>query len=449
MDLIGNFKQSRGNEYVLTMIDVFSRFVLTVPIPNKQPKTVAQAVFTNLICVFGLPETILTDQGTEFVNNGIKSMCRTFKIRKIVCSPNSNSKGNGHIERFHRFVNSSMYALQIEYGSDWSDYVHAVCFAFNMVANASTGFSPHYLMFGRRPNLPDDVCFGFTSDTTEEKIQANYNITAGKVMKQVYDRVHAKQLAISEKNRAARELDNELPDYPVGSPVLLFRPGLPAYTIADGEPSIVASSPKKWTPEWTGPHVVTAKTGPNNYDIVHGTTGTIFKNQNVNSIFPWSPWSESVSSTSEHLDHNVPWTYGGLPKHDSFIAIPLEKSFEVGRITEAPKSQDETLQFQWWSNPKNDHNLPIYPAWYKPHDPKTKKKNVEAVPYYKSEPKQAGDLPYTNANTETVTTSADILLNGFALTKAGKIPKPVQWAASNSRNLFYDHPPEADEGTLS
>jgi hypothetical protein len=52
MDLIGRFKKSDGNEYVLTMIDVFSRFTITVPITNKEPATIANAIFQHLICVF-------------------------------------------------------------------------------------------------------------------------------------------------------------------------------------------------------------------------------------------------------------------------------------------------------------------------------------------------------------------------------------------------------------
>jgi len=437
-DLLGNFAASDGHTFILTMIDVFTRFTLAVPIPNKQPATIAQAIFDRLICVFGIPESILTDQGTEFVNHGLKSMCRTFGIRKIRCSPHSNSKGNGHIERFHRFVNSSMYALQISLGPKWSGYTHAVCFAYNLVANESTGFSPHYLMFGRQPTLPDDVCFGFKSQI-ETAIQENYHIHAAKVMKDVYQRVHQRQLAISERNRAARELDNEPPNYEVGTAVLLFQPGQPAYTVADGDPSIVAHSPKKWTPQWTGPHTISQCKGPNNYDVIHGKTGTIFRDQNVNSIFPWNPWSETVSSTSEEKDLLVPWTFGGLPKPDSFIAVPLESSFEVGRLLKGPTTLDEPLSFQWWSNATNDHSSAIRPGWHKPISGKP------GDPYYRSEKRHASDKPWTNVETETTTTSEDIMLNGFALTKHSKIPKPVEWAAENSRKLYYDEPHDEDK----
>jgi exodeoxyribonuclease III len=451
MDLMGKLSNSNDNYYILTMIDVYSRFVMTIPLPNKIPATIAKAIFNHLICVVGIPESILTDQGTEFINQGLKSMYRTFGIRKIDCSPNSNSKGNGHVERFHRFVNSSMYSLQISLGPKWSDYVHAVCFAYNMVANEATGFSPHYLMFGRHPNLPDDVCYGFNPNREHEhSIQDNYHIRASKIMNDVYNFVHKRQMTMTEKNRMARELGGEQPDYKPEQPVLLFQPGQPAYTIQDGNLEIVADSPKKWTPQWTGPHTILRKTGPNNYDVVHGKQGTVYKNQNVNAIFPWNPWSDTVSSTSENHDPLVPWTFGGLPREDSFIAIPLEASFEVGRLLEGPKDLDDTLHFHWWSNKDNNHDNPIYPGWYTPKENigrKSKRKGKRAKlstgfsdtePYYKTERETPTDQPWTDVETETRTTSRDILLNGFALTKASKISKAVQWAAKFSRELFYE-----------
>jgi hypothetical protein len=434
MDLIGKYSDSKGHAYVLTAIDVFTRFVVLVPIPDKQPQSIATAIFRHIICIFGVPDSMLTDQGREFVNQGLKSMCRTFNIRKITCSPNSNSKGNGHVERFHRFVNSSMYSLQILYGKEWSDYVPAVGFTYNLVANESTGFSPYYLMFGRHPNLPEDTCYGFDTKL-EGETQANYHINAGRVMKEAYDYVRRRQQASAERNRTARELDNDQPNYEVGSAVLLFQPGLPAYTIADGTVEIVATSPKKWTPQWTGPHVVSARKGVNNYDIVHGSSGTVYKNQNVNSMFPWKPWSKEISSTSAGHDMVVPWTFGGLPDNNSFVAVGLTDSFEVGKLLVGPKDMEEPLHFHWWSNATNNHANRIFPGWHTP----TKKKQGDPKPYYKAERKDLGDRPWTNKETDTTTTSVDIMLNGFQLTKAGKLPAAVKWAAAHSREIFFDN----------
>jgi len=439
MDLIGKFRKSGGNEYVLTMIDVFSRFTISVPIPNKQPKTIALAIFKHLICVFGVPESILTDQGTEFVNHGLSSMCRMFDIRKIMCSPHSNSKGNGHIERWHRFVNSSMYALQISHGESWNEYVYCVNFVYNLVANEATGFSPYYLMFGRHPAFPDDACYGF-SVGAEAEIQKNYHIGAGKIIKETYDFVRNRQQDVSEKNRVARELGNEIKKYEVGNSVLLFQPGQPAYTVQDGHLEIVAGSPRKWTPQWTGPHTVSKVRGVNNYDIAHGKSGTTFENQNVNALFPWEPWSEDVSSTSASMDLIVPWTFGGLPSKDSLVAVGLEDSFEVGKLMESPQDQEERIHFQWWANATNNHDKPIKPGWFTPTKPPKKKGGIEKQPepYYAAEKKGENDKPWTDKETETNTCSRYLMLNGFTLTKAGKIPKAVEWAAKNSRKIYFN-----------
>jgi len=281
--------------------------------------------------------------------------------------------------------------------------------------------------------LPDDVCYGF-DQRTENQIQENYHIKAGKEMKEAYEYVRKQQRNLSERNRARRELGDSQPDYQVGDPVLLFQPGLPAYTMGDGVPSIVAGSPKRWTPQWSGPHTVTAKTGANNYDVCHGNAGSVFKNQNVNSMFPWNPWSTEVSSTSEEQDLLVPWTFGGLPDVGSFVAVGIGDSFEVGKITKAPIDADERLRFHWWSNNKNDHTKPIHPGWYSPACPTA----AESEVYYKAERKKPTDLPSTDETTTTPTTSTDLMLNGFALTKASKIPANVQWAAKYSRKMYYN-----------
>ena len=68
MDLIGPLKKTKkGNQYLLTMTCYFSKWIEAFALPDKTASSVAQAVYTSY-CRHGAPNSIITDQGREFVN---------------------------------------------------------------------------------------------------------------------------------------------------------------------------------------------------------------------------------------------------------------------------------------------------------------------------------------------------------------------------------------------
>ena len=57
---------SKGNQYVLVMVDCFSRWTKACPLPNKTTLAVADAFFQLIVCRFRMPAVIHSDQGREF-----------------------------------------------------------------------------------------------------------------------------------------------------------------------------------------------------------------------------------------------------------------------------------------------------------------------------------------------------------------------------------------------
>ena len=74
MDLVGPIHppSSRGNKYVLTVIDMLTGFTMAVPIKNKNAETICDAYRNHVYCTFGGSSRILTDNGSEFKNSPIK-----------------------------------------------------------------------------------------------------------------------------------------------------------------------------------------------------------------------------------------------------------------------------------------------------------------------------------------------------------------------------------------
>jgi hypothetical protein len=68
LNLVGPLRPTPfyDNKYILTCVNYFTQFAIAIPIPDKKSKTVARALFENLICEHGTPTTFVSDRGTEF-----------------------------------------------------------------------------------------------------------------------------------------------------------------------------------------------------------------------------------------------------------------------------------------------------------------------------------------------------------------------------------------------
>ena len=105
MDLVGPIHppSSRGNKYVLMVIDMLTGFTIAVPIKNKNVETICDAYRNHVYCTFRGSSRILMDNGSEFKNHEMKQVCETLGVKHIF-SPVYTPESNGQLEGWHRFV---------------------------------------------------------------------------------------------------------------------------------------------------------------------------------------------------------------------------------------------------------------------------------------------------------------------------------------------------------
>jgi transposase InsO family protein len=151
-------KATSGHEYILVIIDVFTRFVQAYPTKNKSALTVAKLLFGEYILRFGLPARYLHDQGREFHNNllgYLEGFCGIIRSRTSPYHPMTN----GSCERFNSTILSMLRTLVESEKKKWPESLNKMVFAYNATKHTTTGYSPHYLFFGREPLLPLDFAF--------------------------------------------------------------------------------------------------------------------------------------------------------------------------------------------------------------------------------------------------------------------------------------------------
>ena len=152
IDLIGPLPlTTQGNKYILTVTDLWSKYVEAFSIPEKSAFVVFKCL-TTMFYRFGPPKKILSDQGREFVNGLNEFLFSTFNIRHLITSA-YHPQTNGQDERTNQIIKRALSKVANETQDNWDTLLEPVLFGLRTCVQSSTKFTPFFLMFGREARL--------------------------------------------------------------------------------------------------------------------------------------------------------------------------------------------------------------------------------------------------------------------------------------------------------
>lgn len=154
IDTVGPLpKSSRGYEYILVIIDNFSRFVELYPLMSVGAGEAAERLL-EYTSRYGQPLQILSDGGTQFLNETVKALCNLMKVDSIVATPYSKQE-NGMVERANKEVLRHLRAFIADSKvlESWPLALPLVQRIMNATTHSVLGVSPAEIVFGSSTRL--------------------------------------------------------------------------------------------------------------------------------------------------------------------------------------------------------------------------------------------------------------------------------------------------------
>ena len=225
LDSLGLLPTSNGCRYILLIGDHFTKSHEAIHLPDQTAATTSDALLERWICRFGCLYSIHTDRGTIFESQLFANLLKKLEIdktRTTAFHPQSNSV----IERMNRTLLNMLAKCIDEDQTNWSVKLPYVLMAYRSSVHESTGFTPHYLVFGNEISLPLDLMYRPPPGTTPVDVN-DWVLQKEEAFGQAYELV--RRNATTQQRRRNNLYNKRVhgPTYKEGEYVLLHYPVVP------------------------------------------------------------------------------------------------------------------------------------------------------------------------------------------------------------------------------
>jgi hypothetical protein len=227
VDLIGpiNPPSESGNRFILTIVDYATRYPEAVALKKIDSETVAEAM-VDIFSRVGVPNEILSDMGKQFTSDLMKQVGTLLSIKQLTTTP-YNPACNGLVERFNGTLKSMIKKVCSEQPRLWDRYISPLLFAYRETPQASLGFSPFELLFGRTVRGPLTILKElWTKEIPEGEVKTTYQyvVDLRNRIEETLDLARTELARNSQRYRKYGNVGRKKKSLKVGDKVLVLRP---------------------------------------------------------------------------------------------------------------------------------------------------------------------------------------------------------------------------------
>ncbi|XP_058783680.1 uncharacterized protein LOC131658400 [Vicia villosa] len=157
MDLLGPFPVgSYQNKYFVVVVDYFTKWIEAEALAKITSQNVLRFYKRNILARFGVPQAIITDNGTQFTDRKFQEFVAKLGTKQHFTSV-EHPQTNGQAEAANRVILRGLKRRLGEAKRAWVEELHSVLWAYRMTPHSSTGETPFRLTYGTEAVIPVEI----------------------------------------------------------------------------------------------------------------------------------------------------------------------------------------------------------------------------------------------------------------------------------------------------
>ncbi|KAK1424744.1 hypothetical protein QVD17_20082 [Tagetes erecta] len=256
VDIVGPLPEGPGKlKHLIVAVDYFTKWAEAKAVTAITTHNVKKFLWDNVVCRFGIPLYLVSDNGAQFIDCKMKEWCDSLKIKQIFTSV-AHPQGNGQVERVNRSIVEGLKKRLGEAGATWIDELPNVLWAFRTMIKTSTGETPFSLTYGSEAMIPAEIGLpsigtqGESEDNNDELIRRNLDLLEER-----------REIAAINEARYKKKLEQE---YNKNVSLLSFKEE--DYVLRDNSASRIETQ-GKLGPNWEGPYQIHQVKGKGAYTL--------------------------------------------------------------------------------------------------------------------------------------------------------------------------------------
>lgn len=259
MEIIGPVcKSTEGHEYILVVVDSFSRWIEAWPLKTQTAAEIARLLHDEIFCRYGAAIEIISDKGRNFLSKLVNAVCEIYQVTRH-STASYRPQSNGCVERQNASITQTIRMYVDRSQRNWPSFLPVALMALRSTPNLETsGFSPFQMLFGCKMRVPFD---------TQLIPRDNLGPEAKVHVEQLLNRLKLSHEIAKENSKRAKERDKNRHD--LKAKESNFLPGQQVLLKVQKVPNPLST---KLHDKYDGPYYIREKCQNDTYRIVHSHT---------------------------------------------------------------------------------------------------------------------------------------------------------------------------------